>query len=113
MRYIGWFSIVLALFSLAPSLIPGAMSLLAFYLSLTSLIISISTIKTAGIFFFKITAIIVGSGMLITNDYLRVYASFPQSTWVEKISMYVFYMIICIIGFLSIKKHHKINNYDR
>lgn len=111
MIYIGWFSIVLAFLALAPSLIPGALSLLAFYLSLVSLIISITTIKSFGIIYFKRTSIIVGFGMLIINDYLRIYGSLPpQSTWVEKMSLYGIYLIICSIGLLSVKRHGEVSN---
>ncbi|MBU2970413.1 hypothetical protein KO527_13745 [Pseudoalteromonas sp. C2R02] len=110
MIYIGWFSIVLAFLALAPSLVPGALSLLAFYLSLVSLIISITTIKSFGIIYFKATSIIVGFGMLIINDYLRIYGSLPQSTWVEKMSLYGIYLIICSIGLLSVKRHGEVSN---
>jgi hypothetical protein len=57
------------------------MSVLAFYLSLVVLAISITTIKSAGIFYFKTTVIIVCVGMLIVNDYLRFFGSLPQATW--------------------------------
>jgi hypothetical protein len=83
------------------------MSILAFYLSLGVLVISITTIKATGVFYFKTTAIIVCVGMLIINDYLRFYGSLPQVTWGEKIGLYVFYIVICITGFFKTKKYVK------
>jgi hypothetical protein len=109
MSYIGWFSIVLAAFSLGISIIPGAISIMAYFLSLLALIFSIIPIKSSGGYYFKTTASIVGIGMLITNDYLRVYASMPQSTWVEKMSLYAIYLIICLTGLLSVKRYNKRN----
>ena len=67
-KILGWFSIFLATLALAPSIVPGAMSVLAFYLCLVALVMSIITIKSAGVFYFKTTAIIVCIGMLIVND---------------------------------------------
>lgn len=109
MRYIGWFSIVLAALSLGISIVPGALSIMAFFLSLLALMFSIIPIKSSGRYYFKTTAIIVAIGMLITNDYLRIYASLPQSTWVEKVSMYTLFLIICLIGLLSVKRYNNSN----
>ncbi len=80
------------------------MSVLAFYLSLAALIISIFSIKSGGVFYFKTTAAIVFFGMLIVNDYLRLYGSLPQATWAEKLGMYTFYILICMAGVISVKK---------
>ncbi|PWS54660.1 hypothetical protein DK924_09095 [Pseudoalteromonas sp. meg-B1] len=72
-----------------------------------ALIVSISTIKSAGVFYFKTTAIIVCVGTLVFNDYLRFYGSLPQATWAEKIGLYAFYIVICITGFFKAKKYCK------
>ena len=106
-KIVGWFSIVIAILALAPSVVPGTMSVLAFFLSLSVLIISISTIKTAGVFYFKTTAIIVFIEMLIVNDYLRLYDSLSQATWGERLGLYAFYIVICITGFFKAKKYSR------
>jgi len=103
-KIFGRLSITLAVFALIPSLVPGAMSLLAFYLSLAALVISITSIKSAGTFYFRTTAIIVCIGMLIVNDYLRLYGSLPQSTWEEKLGLYAVYTAICVAGAFKLKK---------
>ena len=84
------------------------MSLLAFYLSLAVLITVITTIRSVGIFYFKTTAIIACLGMLVANDYLRLYGSLPQSSWGEKLGCYTVFIVICIAGTLKAKK--SINN---
>ena len=106
-KILGWFSIIITTLALAPSIVPGAMSILAFYLSLGALIVSILTIKSADVFYFKTTAIIVCVGMLVVNDYLRFYGSLSQATWAEKIGLYAFYIVICITGFFKAKKYCK------
>ena len=106
-KILGWFSITLATIALVPSIVPGAMSVLAFYLSLMALVVSITSIKYIGVFYFKITAIIVCVGMLVVNDYLRLYSSLPQATWGEKLGLYVLFIAICIIGFFIVKKYRK------
>ena len=106
-KILGWFSIVITILALAPSFVPGAMSLFAFYLSLVMLVTSIATIKRTGDFYFKTTAIVVCVGMLIINDYIRLFGSFSHATWGEKLGMYAFYMVIYIIGFLKVKRCSK------
>jgi uncharacterized membrane protein len=69
--------------ALAPSLVAGAIPVLAFYLSFVALVIAITSIKSTGVFYFKTTAIIVCFGMLMVNDYMRLYYSFPPATWGE------------------------------
>jgi hypothetical protein len=87
--------------------VPGAMSVLALYLSLSILVISITTIKSTGVFYFKTTTIIVCIGMLFVNDYFRFYGSLPKATWGEEIGLYAFYIIICITGFSKAKKYRQ------
>jgi hypothetical protein len=106
-KILGWFSITLAVLALAPSIVPGAMSVLAYYLSLVALIFSIWTIKSGGVYYFKTTATIVCVGMFIFNDYLRLYSSLPQATWAEKLGLYTFYILIGVVGLTRVKKHSK------
>ena len=80
---------------LAPSVVPGAMSMLASYIALLALITSIITIKSGDIFYFKITAIISAIGIFIVNDGLRLYGSLPQIPLLYKLSMYGVFIIIC------------------
>ena len=106
-KILGWFSIILATIALVPSIVPGAISVLSFYLSLMALVIAITSIKYAGVFYFKMTAIIVCVGMLVVNDYLRLYSSLPQVRWGEKLGLYGIYVAICIAGFFIVKKYRK------
>ncbi|MBQ4836611.1 hypothetical protein [Pseudoalteromonas luteoviolacea] len=93
-----WVSVAFSLLLYAPSLVPGAMSILAYYISLFVLLLSIITIKYGGRWCFKSTAVIVGLGIFIVNDYLRLVGSLPSSTWVGKLVMYGVFTVITTIG---------------
>jgi hypothetical protein len=82
-KIFGWMSILVVTLVLAPSVVPGAMSMLASYIALMSLITSIITIKSGDVFYFKITAIISAIGLFIVNDGLRLYGSLPQIPLLE------------------------------
>lgn len=69
----GWTAIILAIFSLVPSFVPGALSVLGLLLSLAALIISVFSVTTHGEGFFKVTLGIVVFGVLLVNDGLRIW----------------------------------------
>ncbi|MDW7548636.1 hypothetical protein [Pseudoalteromonas peptidolytica] len=101
--FAGWGVVTLSVLALAPSIVPGSMAVLAFYISLTLLLVSLFTISSASYLHFKFTAIIVGVGMLFLNDYLRVVMPSPESTWSSKIGLYLIYVLITVIGIIKIK----------
>jgi hypothetical protein len=103
-KIFGWMSILVATLVLAPSVVPGAMSMLASYIALLALITSIITIKSGDVFYFKITAIISAIGLFIVNDGLRLYASLPQIPLLYKLSVYGVFIIICALAALYAKK---------
>ena len=70
----GWLAISLALFSLVPSIVPGALSIFGLMLALTALLISIVSVKTAGKRYFSVTLAIVVIGVLFVNDGLRLWS---------------------------------------
>ncbi|MEJ6476786.1 hypothetical protein [Pseudoalteromonas piscicida] len=102
-HFIGWFVVGLSALALAPSIVPGSMSVLAFYLSLVLLLFSLFTISTTNHRFFSWTAIIVGAGMLFLNDYLRVLMPSPEPTWPNRIALYLAYIIILMMGIMKIR----------
>jgi hypothetical protein len=104
-KILGWLSIVLAILALAPSVVPGAMSVLALYVVIFALIISIITIKSGTAFYFKLTAIISAIGIFIVNDALRLYGSLPQSSGLLKLSVYSIFIIICVLANRYAKTH--------
>ncbi|ASD69269.1 hypothetical protein [Pseudoalteromonas piscicida] len=101
---VGWFVVGLSALALAPGVVPGSMSVLAFYLSLALLLISLFTISSTNHRHFQLTAIIVGVGMLVLNDYLRVVMPSPEPTWPNRIALYLLYLTICGIGMIKIKR---------
>lgn len=92
----GWVAVVLALLALAPSFVPGAMSMIGFALSLLALIISLFSLKTAGQRYFRATLVIVVGGVLLVNDGLRVW--YPLELPLElKAAMYGL-LLLAVIG---------------
>lgn len=100
---VGWIAIGLAVLSLAPSIVPGAVSMMGLLMSLGALIISIFSVSSKGGKYFNITLIIVFSGVFLVNDALRVWDPLPMPIN-AKIAMYgVFSLVVVGCVFLARK----------
>tara|TARA_R110002153_G_scaffold6556_28_gene30191 strand:- start:6228 stop:6569 length:342 start_codon:yes stop_codon:yes gene_type:complete len=104
-KILGWISIVVSILILAPSFVPGAMSFLASYIALLTILVSITTIKSGCTFYFKTTAIISAVNVFVVNDGLRLYGSLPQISWSYKITVYCVFITICVFTIFYAKKH--------
>ena len=72
-KFTGWFAVALALLSLAPSFIPGAISIMGLLLSLLALFISLYSVIDSGKKYFHITLFISTLGALFVNDAMRIW----------------------------------------
>ena len=97
-KTIGWASIILTTLLLALSVVPGAMSVLASFAELVVLVVSILSIKAGSTFYFKVTAIVTAAGIL------RLYEPLPQISWMNRISVYCVFLMICLLANLYAKK---------
>jgi len=104
-KILGWISILVSVLVLAPSVVPGAMSILASYVALLALLSSIFTIQSGNIFYFKTTAIISAIGIFIVNDGLRLYGALPQIPWSYRLIAYGVFILICVLVSFFAKKH--------
>jgi hypothetical protein len=104
LKVLGWACILIALLVLAPSVVPGAMSVLASFIVLLTLILSSTTIKIGELFYFKATAIISGINMFFVNDSLRFYGSLSQISWQYKLGFYAVFICICVLTIYHAKK---------
>ena len=68
-----WLAIALALFALAPSIVPGALSVFGLLISLVALIVSVFSVKKIGKKYFTITMAIVFVSVFLVNDGLRIW----------------------------------------
>ena len=93
----GWTAITLALLALAPSFVPGVMSIFGYLLSLVALLLAIFTIKPQQVAYFKATALIVGLGMLVVNPTLSLYA-LPEPGLTYKLFAYGLFVLLCVWG---------------
>ncbi|GAA4094828.1 hypothetical protein [Zhongshania borealis] len=103
-KILGWVSIVVSILILAPSFVPGAISILASYIALLAILASIITIKSGSILYFKITASISAVNIFVVNDGLRIYGSLPEISWLYKVSIYCAFIATCALTIVYSKK---------
>ena len=94
MKVVGWVAIVLAILSLVPSVVPGAISIMGFLVSLGALVISIFSVSSEGKKHFNITLIIVVVGILLVNDALRVWDPLPMPINAKLIMYGIFFLVV-------------------
>ena len=97
-QMIGWLAVILSVFSLAPSYVPGAISLLGLLVSLLALVLSLASITANQRLYFTVVLVIVLVGLFLVNDTLRLYGGIPRVPLHFKIVIYaaaVFLIIIC------------------
>ena len=111
-RIIGWVSILLAAFSLAPSIVPGAMSLMGFGLSLSSLVLSVFSVGKNSKKYFDITLIFVVFGVFLINDALRLWESLsiPLSVKLTSYAIFVVIVVACKVAAERLSKGENIHN---
>jgi hypothetical protein len=114
LKVLGWMCILIEVMLLAPSIVPGAMSAVASFIAILILVISIVTIKTGNLFYFKFTAVISGISIFIVNDSLRLYGSLPQVPWEYQVSFYSLFIIICSLAIYYAKRRAGVmKNYKK
>ena len=99
----GWVAILLAVFSLAPSFVPGAISFLGLLVSLVALTISVFSVGRGRKNYFVITLAIVVFGVFFINDALRLWGSLPMPMNV-KLTMYGLFGIVFLASIFSVNK---------
>ena len=75
---IGWSALIFSIFTLAPSLVPGAMSLIGLTASLFALLFSLLSVSPNKRGFFIATLCTVLVGLFLVNDSLRIFGSLPD-----------------------------------
>ena len=103
-KIFGWCLIFIAVLAVALSIVPGAMSIIALFISFAVLIFPIFTIKTGDLFYFKIIAILTAFNIFIANDGVRIYGSLPQILWQHKLIIYCAFIAIYALAIYFIKK---------
>ncbi|PID47310.1 MAG: hypothetical protein CSB47_00800 [Proteobacteria bacterium] len=103
-KVLGWVAIIVSVLLLIPSVVPGAVSVIASWLAFLILLVSILTIQSGNFFYFKVTATISAIGLFIANDSLRLYGALPGVPWVYKLTCYGAFIVICILAVLYAKK---------
>lgn len=99
-RLVGWFAVLLALISLAPSFVPGAMSVIGLSISLLSLAISVLSVRRVGQKFFRATLAIVLFGALLVNAVLRVWL--PMGAPIEVTMSLYGALCLVVVGCIAV-----------
>ncbi|WP_440056430.1 hypothetical protein ACSLBF_20160 (plasmid) [Pseudoalteromonas sp. T1lg65] len=103
-KILGWSCSAIAFFALFPSVVPGAMAILVYYLSIIALIGSVISIIPNNQRQFKITAAIVLFTMCFINDYLRVLYQASHGNTLERSMLFCVYLIVVGFGYVKSKK---------
>ncbi|MEK0160526.1 hypothetical protein WLQ65_15500 [Pseudoalteromonas piscicida] len=108
----GWAAVLLSLVAFYPSMQPGALSVIGFYLCLFSLIIAAFASHMDKPIYFRSVITLSLVNILFVNDGTRASLLFVQSDWVYIGSMYgIFLVVVSICGFL-VSRDLLISNYD-
>ena len=91
---IGWAAITLAVLSLAPSIVPGAVSIMGLFISVLALIISIFSVTDKSKKYFNITLMIVFAGVFLVNDALRIWEPLPMPMDSKILIYAVFFLVV-------------------
>lgn len=82
-----WTGVLLAIFSLLPSFVPGAMSVIGLALSLLSVVITTLSVRATGKRYFYAAVGITLFGVFLVNDGLRVWMPLDYP-WSFKLVLY-------------------------
>ena len=91
---IGWAAITLAVLSLVPSIVPGAVSIMGLFISVLALIISIFSVTDKSKKYFNITLMIVFAGVFLVNDALRIWEPLPMPMDSKILIYAVFFLVV-------------------
>ena len=100
---IGWFTVILAVLALFPSLMPGAVSLFGLLLSLIALLLSTLSVKKGTTVFFKITMVTTAIVILLVNDTLRLWGAIETPILI-KVFLYIMIFIAYVLSVMIVKK---------
>ncbi|KZN30177.1 hypothetical protein N480_04300 [Pseudoalteromonas luteoviolacea S2607] len=103
MKLYGRLTILISVLLLLPSIIPGAMSVIAYYFSIATFASSVITISQCGLVYFRTNALITAFGAIVVNDFLRLIGSLEVATWVDQAALYSIYMIVLLFGICKAK----------
>jgi len=95
----------MSLFSLAPSVVPGAMSVIGWYISVFALMLGLVSLKSGGDFYLKVATCIYALGILLFNEASRLFLPGPETTLVHIASQY-----LVLITFIAIIIYKQKNN---
>ena len=101
---IGVFSIILVVLSLAPNIVPGAMSIIGLGLTLFALVLSVFSVQKGKYLYFNVTLALAVFAILVANDTTRVYWAMPGVSAGFKVGVYLFSLAVIVGCIYFLKK---------
>ena len=101
---IGVVSIILVVLSLAPNVVPGAMSIIGLGFTLFALVLSVSSIEKGKPLYFNATLALSVFAILVANDTTRVYWAMPGVSAGFKVGVYLFSIAVIVGCIYFVKK---------
>ncbi|RJF92008.1 hypothetical protein D3871_25440 [Noviherbaspirillum saxi] len=89
-------AVTVALFAIAPNLVPGAISLFGVVLALLALALSLFSINKNGKKYYRTTGVIVIGNVLLINDALRLWEPLPMPLNI-RLSLYGLVLVMVVI----------------
>jgi len=105
---VGWSAVLLAVFTLLPSSLPGAMPIIGCLISLAALILSVDSVRHHSLSYVYATLLLVLVAMFVINDGLRL-ASPINMPLHFKFSLYGLALVV-VVGSLYVAKAREHTN---
>lgn len=102
-KILGWLAIGMGLFSLAPSVVPGAMSAIGLLISIFALILASISSKSGTCLYLQIVTAIYALGVLFFNDGSRLFFANPDATLQYKVVVYSILAVCVAVVFYKAK----------
>jgi hypothetical protein len=108
-KIIGWIAIVVSIFALLPSIVPGAFSLFGLMLSVVAMVLSLFSVKRNGQRYVKATALTVAANVFVVNDALRIWEPLPMPLLI-RLGLYGLMLAVLLI---CITIAYKLGRYEK
>lgn len=96
----GWSAIILVLFAVVISIVPGVISVTGLMISMLAVVVSLFSIKKNGRKYFGVTISLALAGTFLVNDGLRIWdpLALPLNIKIGLYSAFLFVLSICSLA---------------
>ena len=99
-KFVGWVAVALSLPGLFFGFAPGVMAIFAYMILVIALLLSVISIKSGNVMYFKLTALVATTGALFVNSSTSLLSAAGSPPWQWKIVSYIILAFILATGLL-------------